>query len=211
MNEIDGAFRCALPNGYFRMPPGKLANAVTYLEMRAPFPTVGRQASPEGCSLQALTGADAARFAALYRRVGDPWLWAGHLDKPTAQLADYLGDPARTTLALVGPPGDIGLLELQFAGTASAEIVYFGLVPDAVGMGLGTWLMQEAIGLAQARAVQRLWVHTCNFDHPSAVRFYQGMGFKIYAVGFEIMDDPRVTGLLPREAAPHVPLVDGPL
>ena len=98
------------------------------------------------------------------------------------------------------------MLQLHYDKQHGAEVVYFGVVSDVIGTGVGRWLMGEAVARAFARPARRLWLHTCNFDHPKALRFYQSAGFTIFATGFEIMDDPRVLGLLPRSAAPHVPM-----
>ena len=54
---------------------------------------------------------------------------------------------------------------------------------------------------------QRIWVHTCTSDHPSALSFYQKYGFVAYKRAIEIADDPRLTGNVPREAASHVPIL----
>ncbi len=69
--------------------------------------------------------------------------------------------------------------------------------------------MAHAIALAWSRPIRRFWVHTCNFDHPSALAFYQRAGFRPYATMVEVTEDPRLLGLLPKSAAPHVPLFDG--
>jgi GNAT superfamily N-acetyltransferase len=201
--DADSAARSSLPNGYYKLPPGKLANACTYLEMTVPPPLI---AATSGASLERLSGGDVERFRRLYRDVGKDWLWASHLNKSSAEMTAYLDAPARDTFAVVAGPFDAGLLQLQYeAGTA--EIVYIGLVEKAAGRGLGRWLIEQAIARAFAKPVQRLWLHTCNFDHPKALAFYQRAGFRIYATGFEIMDDPRAQGLLPPDAAPHVPRV----
>jgi GNAT superfamily N-acetyltransferase len=76
-----------------------------------------------------------------------------------------------------------------------------------IGSGAGRFLMNEAIARAFARPIERLFVHTCTFDHPGAVDFYKRSGFTPYKLAIEIHDDPRLTGALPREAAPHVPLL----
>jgi GNAT superfamily N-acetyltransferase len=205
--KIDGASANPLANGYYRLPPGKLANACTYLEMMLPPVPDIRRPAPADVRLERLTGRDVARFRALFRAIGEAWLWASHLSKSSEEIADLLDDPSGETFAAAGPSGDIGLLQLEWDGNGSAEIVYFGLVAGAIGRGMGHWLVQEAIARALARPARRLWLHTCNFDHPKALHFYQGAGFKIYATGFEIMDDPRAKGLLPGTAAPHVPMV----
>jgi GNAT superfamily N-acetyltransferase len=204
----DSSVLSTLPTGYYKMPPGKLANACTYLDMTAPPASSARTAA--GVELQRLTGIDAARFRSLYRAVGERWLWASHLSKSPVELAAYLAAPERETFAVVDQHGDIGLLQLEydtiFGMGGHAEIVYLGLMETEIGRGIGQWLIEQAVALAFARPVKRLWLHTCNFDHPKALAFYLRAGFRVYATGFEIMDDPRANGLLPVSAAPHVPI-----
>ena len=62
------------------------------------------------------------------------------------------------------------------------EIAYFGLLPEFIGRGLGGVLLTSAIETAWAwtPTPSRVWVHTCNRDHPSALANYQARGFEIY-------------------------------
>jgi len=64
---------------------------------------------------------------------------------------------------------------------AEIEIAYFGLLPEFIGRGLGGTLLTSAIENAWAWSPvpSRIWVHTCNRDHPSALANYQARGFKI--------------------------------
>jgi GNAT superfamily N-acetyltransferase len=206
-SKINSVAASTLANGYYRLPPGRLANACIYLEMLQPPVPGTLRPTPPDMRLERLRGADAARFSKIYRNVGEAWLWAAHLTKSPEEVARLLDNASGETLVAAGPQGDIGLLQLEWDEKEGAEITYFGLLPVAIGKGIGRWLMDEAIARAFARPSHRLWLHTCNFDHPKALSFYQAAGFKIYAAGFEIMDDPRAKGLLPRTAAPHVPLV----
>ena len=68
--------------------------------------------------------------------------------------------------------------------------------------------MARALPLAWRKGVTRLWVHTCTLDHPSALGFYRAQGFTPFARAVETFADPRLAGVLPREAAPHLPLLD---
>jgi GNAT superfamily N-acetyltransferase len=207
IERLDGAAIEPLRNGYFVLPRGKLANFCVYLEMPAPPVVPVQSAVPDGLQLERFTGKDAARYQALFRAVGERWLWAGNIAKTETQITAMLEAPDMETWAVAGQPGDLGLLQLEYSSERGAELVYFGVVPDAIGMGLGRWLMEVGIARAFSKPAHRLWLHTCNFDHPDALAFYQRAGFRIYATGFEVMDDPRVSGILPPTAAPHVPLV----
>ena len=41
----------------------------------------------------------------------------------------------------------------------------------------------------------RVWLHTCELDHPGALRFYQAGGLIIYGEGVEDYVDPERVGL----------------
>ncbi len=194
-----------LPNGYYQLPPGKMANAVTWMELT----DLSRRAepTPEGYSLRQFGQADATLHRKLYREIGEPWLWSGLLMKGKAEMEAYLADPKVLSFGAYDGGKAIGMLDLEVT-REGIEIVYFGLAPAYTGKGAGAWLMAETIRITREAGQPRLWLHTCNFDHPRAISFYQKQGFSIYAQGFEIMDDPRRGGLLPKGAAPHVPRLD---
>lgn len=194
-------------NGYTTLPAGKIAAAVVYLEQRA-RPEPRPEPRLDGLALERLGGADVERYLALFAAVGEPWLWFGRRVMPRDALAAILADPAVEALALVRDGRDIGLLEIDARDPRHVELAYFGLVPEAVGGGTGRWLMNRAIERAWARAPERFFVHTCNFDHPDALGFYVRSGFVPYGRAIEIADDPRLLGFLPRSAGPHVPLIE---
>jgi GNAT superfamily N-acetyltransferase len=73
---------------------------------------------------------------------------------------------------------------------------------------VGRYLMSEALERAWTQPISRLWVHTCTFDHPNALAFYQRSGFRPYQVMVEVHKDPRLTGHLPKDASPNAPLID---
>ncbi|MDJ1158130.1 GNAT family N-acetyltransferase [Chelatococcus sp. SYSU_G07232] len=197
-----------LRDGYTDIPPGKIASIVTYLDMTR-RPPARDLPPPGGFALAPLRADHLRRYRAVYRAVGEPWLWFGRLGLGDDALAAILGDADVAAFAAVRDGRDIGLLELDFRTTAEGEIVYFGLVPEAIGGGAGRWLMERALELAWARPIKRLMVHTCSLDHPAALDFYIRSGFRPYKRAVEVGDDPRLTGALPRAAAPHVPLLEG--
>jgi GNAT superfamily N-acetyltransferase len=189
-------------NGTSELPPGTIATIVTYLEMRA-APSV-RPAAREEWSLVPLT-ANLVRYRALFRRVGEPWLWFTRLIMADQVLGRIIGDPRVAAFALQVDGEDLGLLELDFRRAGECELSFFGLVPEAVGQGWGRVLMNEAIRRAWKAPISRLWVHTCTLDHPRALGFYMRSGFRPYKRSVEIAEDPRLKGYLPLAAAPHMP------
>jgi GNAT superfamily N-acetyltransferase len=194
-------------NGYTTLPPGKLAAAVVYLEQREP-PALRPDPAVTDVALERLTDADLDRYLALFAAVGEPWLWFGRRIMARETLAAILADPAVEAFALTRAGSDVGLVELDARTPDEVELAYFGLVPDALGGGLGRWAMNRTLEKAWARKPARVFVHTCNLDHPQALDFYVRSGFVPYGRAIEIADDPRLTGHLPRHAGPHVPLIE---
>ncbi len=193
-------------DGYTDLPPGKIATIVTYLEMRAPPPLPPVKAA-DGLSLERVNG-DRDRYRALFRRIGEPWLWFSRVVMLDEKLAEILDDPKVEAYALNDGTADIGLLELDFRQEGEVELGFLGLVPGTIGKGAGRFLMNEAISRAFATSPKRFFVHTCTLDHPNALAFYIRSGFTPYRRAIEVADDPRLSGLLPRDAAPHIPVLD---
>jgi GNAT superfamily N-acetyltransferase len=152
------------------------------------------------------------RYRALYRRIGEPWLWFSRLELDDAALTAIINDPDVRIWAVLDRQGiEIGILELDFREAGQCEIAFFGLVPELAGKGHGRWLMAMALQAGWGKpGVMRLWVHTCTLDGPGALSFYIKSGFVPYQRQLEIFPDPRLTGLIPREAAPQIPIIGRP-
>ncbi len=182
----------------------EIATIVTTLEMRdrprpRPLP-----ASPLG--LVAWKQPDPAKYRTLFARVGAPWLWFSRLVMDDPTLTAIIHDPAVSVFAVVDRAGiEVGLLELDHRKAGECEIGYFGLIPELAGQGHGGWLMAQALMRAWMPGVERVWVHTCTLDHPSALNFYRKQGFVPVSRAIETFPDPRSLGLLPPEAAPQIP------
>jgi GNAT superfamily N-acetyltransferase len=192
-------------NGYTELPPGKIATVVTYLEMTR-RPRLPRRPTDPAWHLDRIDG-DVARYRALFRRVGEPWLWFSRIAMAEPHLAAILSHPGIEAYALRTPSGDTGLLELDFRSPGQCELQFFGVVPEQVGTGAGRYLMNQAIRRAFSKPVERFFLHTCSLDHPAALPFYIRSGFTPYKRAIEVADDPRLTGRVPLEAAPHIPVI----
>jgi GNAT superfamily N-acetyltransferase len=186
------------------VPPGKIATVVTYLEMTQRSPP--RPTGFPGFDLIRLGPGDTGRYRRIYRSIGERWFWFSRLQIAEEALRGVLADPGIEAYAVAGPQRDVGLLELDFRTEGEAEIVYFGLVDAMVGQGAGRWLMNRTLEIAWSRPIRRLWLHTCTLDHPGAVAFYRRSGFRPYKAAIEVADDPRLTGGLPPDSFPDVPL-----
>jgi GNAT superfamily N-acetyltransferase len=185
------------------VPAGHVAAVVTYLEMEAAPPAAPVPESP--LRLERWAAVDPDRYRALFRRVGSRWLWFSRLAMSDAELLGKIAE----VHGVIGPDGqDAGFIELDFGMPGLCTIRFLGLVPELAGRGHGNWLFAETLRLAWAPGVGRVRVHTCSLDHPAALPAYLRAGFTARRRAFESFPDPRLAGLLPRDAAPQIPLLD---
>lgn len=196
-----------LPTGFSVVPPGKLASAVTCLEMRdKPLPAAALDAG--SLSLQRVDTSDLEGYRRLFRAVGEDWLWSSRLSITDEALRAIVQNPLVEIYVLSDGDDPIGMLELDFREPDECELVFLGVIKRAIGMAAGRYLMVRALDIAWSHPIARFWLHTCHIDHPGALTFYQRFGFRPYAFWVEIFDDPRLTGDVARTAAPHVPVLD---
>ena len=192
--------------GLSPLAPGELATIVTSLEMTAPPKPAPMPTSR--FSLVRWEKPSLAAYRGLFRRVGEPWLWVSRLLLDDAGLSAILDDPQVAIWVVCDRAGvELGLLELDFREAGACEIAFFGIVPELMGKGVGRWLMAHALSAAWRPGVTRVWLHSCTFDAPSALGFYVRSGFTPFARAVETFPDPRLSGLLSRDAAPHIPLL----
>lgn len=182
-----------------------LAAVVTFLEMHEP---------PEGqiptssLSLRRIHNPDTDEYRQLFRRIGSHWLWFSRLIMSDEELAAIIHDPAVELYVVIDEFGaDIGMIELDFREEGDCELAFIGILPELAGLGHGRWLMGETLRLAWREGVRRVHVHTCTLDHPAALPAYRHAGFVAYKRAIERFPDPRLIGVLPRSAAPQIPLL----
>ncbi|PWR03438.1 GNAT family N-acetyltransferase [Meridianimarinicoccus roseus] len=196
-----------LAPGFHDVPAGMVAAVVTHLEMTArPAP---RPAPPlVGAEVVPVANPETGWYRALFDRVGgQDWLWFSRLAMDEAKLSAILTDPGVAVHVLRRKGREDGFFELDFRQPGLCELAFLGVAPGALGTGAGRLMMNTALAAAWARPITALRVHTCTFDHPAALDFYRRSGFSVTRREVEIAPDPRLTGVLPRTAAPHVPVI----
>lgn len=186
------------------VPAGQVATIVTHLEMLQK-PVLQKTVS--ALELTSWLNPTVADYRMLFRRVGEPWLWISRLLMEEDELSAILDDPAVEISIVRDGDQRVGIVELDFREAGQCEIAFFGLVPEYAGKGHGPWMMNRALDQAWRDGVNRVWLHSCTQDSPRALPFYQRCGFRIFKQQTGIMADPRLTGHLPRAAAPHVPIL----
>jgi GNAT superfamily N-acetyltransferase len=184
------------------IPPGHVGAVVTYLEMTRRPADMTIPLSP--LRLEQWREFDTDRYRTLFRKIGGKWLWFSRLRMDDSELR---AAAAEIHIVRDASGADCGLIELDFHTRGHCLIRFLALAPELAGQGHGRWLFAETLALAWAPGVERVTVHTCSLDHPAALPAYLRAGFIAKRRAFESFPDPRLAGLLPRDAAPQVPLI----
>jgi GNAT superfamily N-acetyltransferase len=161
----------------------------TYLEMtdRAAFRP--KRAADESFLLtRAPVDPDINR--SLYVAVGAQWHWYERLAWDDARWRSYIDRAGLQTWVATIAGERVGYFELEDDGGGSVEIVYFGLLPRFIGKGLGGDLLTAGVDRAWQMGAKRVWVHTCDLDHPHALANYKARGFQPYRAEQKMVDLP---------------------
>jgi ribosomal protein S18 acetylase RimI-like enzyme len=156
---------------------------VSYLELTQIPAPLGVRVGDEHVSREKLSMSE---YLDLYSRVGQPLGWDQRLTMPRADLTLLLGSERSQIYVLRDGHGQaLGLCEFERC-LPEIELKNFGLVPEAQGRGLGSWLLRTALHQEWKSRPMRIWLHTDNWDHPAALRLYENAGFQTY----RIRDEP---------------------
>ena len=177
---------------------------VTYLKMTQPpsRPPVPAPMLDKPLAIQRLVDPPVDYYRFVQHTIGDPWLWWLRKTLSDAEVAEIIGDDRVEIYVaqLGGAPA--GMVELDFrdqAASGDAELKFLGLMPWAIGRGLGPHLLDWGVRCAWERepAPRRLILDTCSWDHPKALAGYQKAGFQVYDREMRHDPDPRARGLVP--------------
>jgi GNAT superfamily N-acetyltransferase len=126
-----------------------------------------------------------------YRSVGGNWYWIDRLEWSYDEWQRW-AEQVETWVAYVGGT-PAGYFELQTWRDGTVNIALFGLLPWAIGQGLGGWLLTRAVERAWELGPPRVGVNTCSLDGPHALANYQARGFtitRVYTGSRDLPDQP---------------------
>jgi ribosomal protein S18 acetylase RimI-like enzyme len=176
---------------------------VTYMEMTAP-PTRPPPTIPAGkLALLRVDGPPVAYYRYLYDGIGEPWFWTDRRRLDDVALAAHIRDPKVEVYVLHVGGVPAGLAELDRRPEPDIGLAYFGLMPEFTGRGLGPYLLRWALDTAWQYGPRRITVDSCTLDHPAALAMYQRAGFVPYKQEHKVIDDPRLSGLIPLHRQPR--------
>jgi GNAT superfamily N-acetyltransferase len=153
---------------------------VTYLEMTESPASPAAAPPRRALEVRPTRSPTPSFYRYLYQAVGSAWTWTERSVLSDQKLMAIIGDPAVEVNVLWVDGVPAGYAELDWRQRPDVELAYFGLVPEFIGKGLGRYLLDWAIRHAWRQSPKRLWVHTCDLDHPRALPAYQASGFRVY-------------------------------
>jgi GNAT superfamily N-acetyltransferase len=103
---------------------------------------------------------------------------------PEKELQAIIHDDQVDIFVLIAAEELAGYSEIDRRKPGEIELAYFGLFPNAIGQGLGKYLLHWTLRVAWSYQPGRVWVHTCDLDHPAALPNYLKAGFQVYDEAF---------------------------
>jgi RimJ/RimL family protein N-acetyltransferase len=157
-----------------------ISTTTWWLEMtRLPTETTFRPL-PEECMVMQMKEPSRSFYLFLYTAVGRSYQWYNRLMMSASALEEEISSAETSIWVLYCKGVPAGFVEYSHREENETEMVYFGLVHEFTGRGLGLPFLQWCIAKAWERPIQRFWLHTCDIDHKAALGLYQKAGFSIF-------------------------------
>jgi GNAT superfamily N-acetyltransferase len=180
-------------------PVDRVGVTVTFLRMDQP-PADPAPPLPPGAEVRKLRNCPLATYRMLYDTVGAAYVWWLRRAMPDHQLDALLRDPRVSVHVLYVDDEPAGFYELDGSAWPLVNLSYFGLMPHAVGHGLGFAFLRHAVDTVWSGGARALTVNTCTADHPRALPTYHRAGFRTVRQLREEWNVPRRLGLAIPEA-----------
>ena len=179
----------------------ELKTTVTYLEMLScPDDIILSPPNNLNTEIRLSVNPAVKDYRHLYNSVGAKWTWIERRLMNDKQIQGLISSPYVEIYILYVDNAIAGFGEIGWDRINNgSEIKYFGLMPNFIGKGLGSYFLNNIINIAWRKNPIRLRVNTCDLDHPSALSVYQRSGFTILEQIVEQLPDPTTAGL------PHPP------
>jgi hypothetical protein len=158
----------------------RIPMTVTFLEMNAK-PNAIPPPQPRGkVALLKCEKPPTHFYRYLYDTIGAAYYWVDRKKLAPDALAAIIHDPLNQLFILYTDGFPAGMAELDLRKASTANISYFGLIPEAIGKRLGYFFLYHTCINAWLQPINRLTINTCTLDHPRALPLYQRLGFSAY-------------------------------
>jgi GNAT superfamily N-acetyltransferase len=175
-------------------PVIRVAVTVTFLRMDRP-PASPTPSLPTGYQIVRAEAPTVGFYRYLYNTVGADYVWWLRRTMPDVELAALLTDPPVSIHTLYSGGQPAGFFELDGRTWPDVNLSYFGLLPHAVGTGVGFAFLRHAVDTVWRQGARGMTVNTCTADHPRALPTYLRAGFKPIRQVREVWNVPTRLGL----------------
>jgi GNAT superfamily N-acetyltransferase len=158
-------------------PTERVTVSVTFLRMDHP-PVAAAPSLPAGNQVIPAASCTVPFYRYLYDTVGADYVWWLRRTMADSELDALLRDPAVSIHVLYRGGEPAGFFELDARPWPDVNLSYFGLLPHAVGTGIGFAFLRNSIDLAWRSGARGMTVNTCTADHPRALPTYLRAGFR---------------------------------
>ena len=159
-------------------PAVRVGVTVTFLRMDHP-PAEPAPDLPPGWKVRPEPYCSDATYRSLYNTVGAQYVWWLRRAMPDRALAALLRNPAVGIHILYDAQlQQSGFYELDASPWPVVNLSYFGLMPHAVGKGMGLAFLRSAVDEVWRRGARAMTVNTCTADNPRALPTYIKAGFR---------------------------------
>lgn len=170
---------------------------VTFLRMESP-PASPAPKLPADMRIVLIRNPSVPFYRHLYNTVGEDYLWWLNRVMPDADLARMLANPAVTIHVLSQGEEIAGFFQLDASHWPDVNLSYFGLMPQAIGRGVGAAFLRCAVDEVWRSGATGMTVNTCTADHPRALPNY-------LRAGFEVVRQVKETWSIPDELGMKIP------
>jgi GNAT superfamily N-acetyltransferase len=175
-------------------PVARVTVMVTFLRMDRPPP--GPSAGlPIDCQVVRVATPTVGFYRYLYDTVGADYVWWLRRTMPDPELGQLLRDPMVSIHVLYNGGEPAGFFELDARGWPDINLSYFGLMPHAIGTGVGYPFLRHAVDAAWRAGPRGMTVNTCTADHPRALPTYLRAGFRTVRQVRELWSVPLRLGM----------------
>lgn len=175
-------------------PAERVTVSVTFLRMDHP-PADPSPSLPLACQVVQTARCTVSFYRYLYNTVGEDYVWWLRRTMSDNDLALLLGDPAVSIHVLYSGGEPAGFFELDARPWPDVNLSYFGLLPHAVGTGVGFAFLRHAVDHVWRSGARGMTVNTCTADHPRALPTYLRAGFRPIRQVREVWNVPVRLGM----------------
>ena len=119
---------------------------------------------------------DVKKYRKYYYAVGEQHFWLDRMVMPDEELFKKINAPNVDIFIFYVTNTAAGYVEFV-KEEKYVEILYFGIMPEFIGKGLGRYFLKWVIAKAWSYRPEWIQLNTCTLDHPNALGTYKKAGF----------------------------------